>query len=135
MDSSSPLRTPAALTIGDHIARTLKLAFPVMLARAGLIIMVTVGTVMTGRAGGSELAFFAISLAPQTTILVISYGLLIGVAVMTAQADGAGRSRQCGRIWQHGLLVGGGLGLVCAALLLIGAPILRATGQTAALSA
>jgi MATE family multidrug resistance protein len=122
------------LSIGQHIQRTLRLAFPVMLARAGLIIMVTVGTVMAGRAGGSELAFFAIGLAPQTTMLVVGYGLLIGVAVLTAQADGAGRPRQCGRIWQQGLVVGGGLGLLYALLLQAGEPILLATGQTATLA-
>jgi MATE family multidrug resistance protein len=130
MDTSAPLPAPAALTVGGHILRTLRLAFPVMLARAGLIIMVTVGTVMAGRAGGSQLAFFAISLAPQTTMLVIGYGLLIGVAVLTAQADGAGRPRHCGRIWHHGLAVAGGLGLLYALLLQLGEPILLATGQT-----
>ncbi|MFO1056010.1 MAG: MATE family efflux transporter [Dongiaceae bacterium] len=130
MDSSSPLPPAGALTVGGHLVRTLRLAFPVMLARAGLIIMVTVGTVMAGRAGGSQLAYFAISLAPQTTMLVIGYGLLIGVAVLTAQADGAGRPRQCGRIWQHGLAVAAGLGLLYALLLQAGEPILLATGQT-----
>ena len=53
MDSSSPLPPAGALPVGGHLVRTLRLAFPVMLARAGLIIMVTVGTVMAGRAGGS----------------------------------------------------------------------------------
>jgi Na+-driven multidrug efflux pump len=46
--------SPPAVTrmsLRQHIRRTMALAVPVMLARAGLIIMMTVGTVMVGQAG------------------------------------------------------------------------------------
>jgi Na+-driven multidrug efflux pump len=78
--------SPPAVTrmsLRQHIRRTMALAVPVMLARAGLIIMMTVGTVMVGQAGPHELAWFAISLAPQNMMLVIGIGLLIGGAVLT----------------------------------------------------
>jgi MATE family multidrug resistance protein len=39
------------LAIRDHVLRTLRLAWPVMLARAGLLVMAAVDTIMCGRAG------------------------------------------------------------------------------------
>src|SRR3546814_5173779 len=65
-------------TLGHHIRRTFALAVPVMFARAGLVVMMAVDTIMVGHAGGQELAFFSISLAPQMALLVTGIGLLIG---------------------------------------------------------
>jgi MATE family multidrug resistance protein len=129
---------PAAVTrmsLRQHFERTIALAVPVMLARAGLIIMATVGTVMVGRAGPQELAYFAISLAPQTMMLVIGIGLLIGGSVLTAQADGARRSAECGRIWKQAMIVAFVLGLVYAVALQWSEAILLGLGQTAEVAA
>src|SRR5882724_9522513 len=130
--------SPPAVTrmsLRQHIRRTLALAVPVMLARAGLIIMMTVGTVMVGQAGPHELAWFAISLAPQNMMLVIGIGLLIGGAVLTAQADGARRSEQCGRIWKQTMIVASCVGLVYVVALQWSEAILLGLGQTAAIAA
>src|SRR3546814_2463770 len=62
-----------------------------MFARAGLIVMMAVDTMMVGHAGGQELAFFSIGLAPQMALLVTGIGLLVGTVVLVAQADGAGK--------------------------------------------
>src|SRR5260221_13167003 len=100
--------SPPAVTrmsLRQHMRRTMALAVPVMLARAGLIIMMTVGTVMVGQAGPHELAWYAISLAPQNMMLVIGIGLLIGGAVLTAQADGARRAGQCGPVWKQTMIL------------------------------
>jgi MATE family multidrug resistance protein len=59
---------------GHHLRRTIALALPVMLARAGLVVMVTVDTLLVGRAGSGELAFFAISTAPQLIMQTIGVG-------------------------------------------------------------
>ena len=129
--------SPPAVTrmsLRQHIRRTMALAVPVMLARAGLIIMMTVGTVMVGQAGPHELALYAISLAPQNMMLVIGIGLLIGGAVLTAQADGARRSEQCGRIWKQTMIVAACVGLAYAVALQWSEAILRALGQTPELS-
>ena len=98
--------------LAHHVRRTLALALPVMLARAGLVVMLTVDTVLVGRAGGAhELAYFAISTAPQLIMVTIGTGLLVSTVVLTAQADGAGRQAECGRIWRLALILGGLLGL------------------------
>ena len=48
------------LSLTHHLRHTLSLALPVMLARAGLVVMLAVDTILVGQAGGHELAFFAI---------------------------------------------------------------------------
>ncbi len=122
-------------TLGQHLRQTVALALPVMLARAGLVLMVTVDTVLVGRSGGRELAFFAISLAHQLIMQTIGVGLLVGTVVLTAQADGAGRFAECGRIWRLALLIAAGLGLVYAVLERHGEALLRLLGQDAPIAA
>jgi MATE family, multidrug efflux pump len=100
-----------------------------MLARAGLVVMITVDTVMVGQAGGEELAHYAIAFAPQMLLLAIGFGLLVGAVVLTAQADGAGRHSLCGRIWRLALLVASAIGLVDFAILAHGDGLLRLLGQ------
>ena len=83
---------PAApLGLLAHVVQTLRLAVPVMLARAGLVILITVDTVMCGAAGGDALAFYGASLAPHITMLTVGIGLLTGTVVYVAQMAGAGR--------------------------------------------
>jgi MATE family multidrug resistance protein len=105
-----PAPEAVSLPLSRHIARSLRLAVPVMLARAGLIIMITVDSMMSGRAGAEALAHYAISLAPHITLLVIGIGLMVGTMVLTAQADGAGRTRDTAAIWITALAIAGGLG-------------------------
>jgi MATE family multidrug resistance protein len=122
-------------TLGHHIRRTVALAVPVMLARAGLIIMLSVNTAMIGQSAATELAFYSVSMIPHTTLLVTGVGLLIGTVVLTAQAVGAGRPNLTGRIWRLALIVAGGLGIASGLVMLVGEPILLLLGQPAHLAA
>ena len=99
-----------AKSLGHDLRRTIALALPVMLARMGLVLLLTTDTVLVGRAGGRDLAFFAISTAPQLIMQTIGVGLLLGTVVLTAQADGAKRFEECGRIWRLALILAGTLG-------------------------
>jgi len=101
-----------------------------MIARLGLLLMVTVDTVMIGRYDTSELAIYAISMAPHQFLLTIGIGLLVGTIVLTAQAKGAGREHQCGAIWHAGLMTAFILGLVECLVLQFGEHILLALNQT-----
>jgi len=118
-----------ARSLGHDIRRTITLAVPVMLARAGLVMLLTVDTVLVGRAGGRELAFFAISTAPHLIMQTIGVGLLLGTVVLTAQADGAKRFEECGRIWRLALCIAGTLGLIYAFVEIHGEGVLRLVGQ------
>jgi multidrug resistance protein, MATE family len=119
----------ADLPLKQHVTRTLRLAGPVMASRAGLLVMTTVDTVMAGRAGPMELAFYGIALAPHLSFMLVGIGLTMGVVVMVAQADGAGKPEECGRIWRLGLINALLFGTVAALVLLGGGAILRALGQ------
>ena len=130
-----PAPRPAAAGIAEHARRTLALAGPVIVARCGMLVMFTVDTVMTGQAGGDELAWLGIAFAPQITLMVIGIGLLSGTVVLVSQADGAGRRAECGQVLRIGLLNGLLLGLLWAAVLFEGEALLAFFGQGPALAA
>jgi MATE family multidrug resistance protein len=129
-----PARPPAT-TIGEHVARTLALAVPVMLARCGLVIMISVGIIMAGHAGPYEQAYIAAAMPIHMVVIVIGIGLMLGVSVLSAQADGAGRPGDCGRIWRLGMIVGGLLGVAFSLLMLWGQSLLTLFGMEAGLAA
>jgi MATE family multidrug resistance protein len=118
-----------------ELGALLSLALPVMLSRAGLLIMTTVDTVMTGWAGADQLAFLAIGLAPFIVLMLIGVGLLSGTVVLVAQAHGAGESPSCGRIWHHALLDAAVAGIAAAFLLRHTETFLLTFGQTPKLAA
>jgi MATE family multidrug resistance protein len=124
-----PLRRPAS-TLSEHVMYTLTLALPVMFGRAGLLIAITVALVVVGHAGPNDQAYFAAGFALHMLVLVFGMGLVAGVTVLSAQANGAGNPSHCGRIWRLGMLLGGACGVGAAIVLIWGRAILRLTGQS-----
>lgn len=124
----------AAAALLRHLRETFLLAGPVMVARAGVLVMVVVDTVMTGLASSDELAFYAIATAPFIFLMLLGIGLMTGVVVLVAQAAGAGRARECGRVWRIGVLDGLLLGSLGALALLPAESLLQALGQSEALA-
>ncbi len=124
-----PADSPFAQTLRGHVAGTLVLAGPVIIARAGFVILQIVDTVMTGRAGVQELAFIAIANGLQMVLMLVGLGLLRGIPVLVSQAYGAGDFERCGRIWRSGLVHGLLLGLALVPISLVGEPLLRLIGQ------
>lgn len=125
----------AELPLRAHLTRTLKLAGPVMASRAGLLIMTAVDTIMCGRISADQLAYYGIALAPHLALMLVGIGLMMGVVVLTAQTDGAGRPEECGRIWRLGLMNALVVGTVFGLLLLAGERILLFLGQDPAIAA
>lgn len=123
------------LAFKQHVADLLRLAAPVIVARAGLITMAIADTVMVGRFSVEELAYLTIGLAPITTLIVTMTGLVLGTLVVTAAAYGAGELLQCGATWRRSLpfalVIGGAGALICA----FGQPLLLAFGQSPDLAA
>lgn len=116
--------------LGAHVKATLKLAFPVMLARAGILVLIAVDTAMTGHAGAVELAYYALATAPQVPMLLVGIGLLMGTMVLTAQAEGAHRPTECGAVWRVALLHAAVCGALFIALSQAGEWFLSHTGQS-----
>ena len=113
---------------------TLRLAAPVMVARAGIVFMVFVDSLMTGRSGASELAFLGQGFAAQSIMMMISVGLLQGSMVLIAQAFGAGDRIACGQAWKASMTIAAALGLLFGGVFFLVEPALLATGLDSALA-
>jgi MATE family multidrug resistance protein len=127
--------TAAGLRLKGHLWPTLKLAGPVVVARSGVLIMMTVDTAMTGSAGAEELAWFGIGLSPTIALTLLGLGFLLGVTILTSQAEGAGESERTGVIWKTGLWHAIPMGVLFAVICLFGEELLLLIGQSPELSA
>ena len=116
-------------TLRRHLRETVRLALPVMLARLGVLTIITMDTAMSGHASGDDLAYYAIAVAPQIPLLLVGIGLLMGTVVMTAQAVGSGKPQGCGAIWRTALAHALGVGVLMGAMCGFGESFLFAVGQ------
>ncbi len=123
------------MKFATHLTRTLRLAAPMIVARAGLLVMAAVDTAMIGHYGTLDLAFYAASNALQIVMILVGVGLLQGTVVLVAQAHGAGADSDCGGYWRVSLLHGAALGVLMAGICFLGEPLLLAVGQTEELAA
>ena len=99
--------TPAPLlTLRAFIPSLLRLAWPVVLARLGIMGMGVVDVMVVGQfVPLFRLPFQALGWAPIGVLLVTGIGLLTGVQVLAARAVGAGSPEQAGAAWRRGLVV------------------------------
>ncbi len=104
---------PAARIV-RHVSELVRLAGPVIVARAGILVMAVVDVIFVGRYGTSDLAHLALGSAPFNTLVGTGAGLLIGTLVMTANAFGRGALAECGAVWQRGTIYAGLLGFAAA---------------------
>ncbi len=121
--------------LATHAAETLRLAWPVAVARMGVLTMALVNTMVVGRYATRELAFQALGFAPTNALVVSLVGLLTGTLVMTAQGYGSGNRPECGAVWRRSLPYALGLGGIAGAACLLGEPFLRWTGQSPEMAA
>ena len=126
---------PAGAGLLWHLQRTIGLAAPVMLARAGLLIMTTVDAVMIGRVSGEGLAFYGLATAPFLFFMLTGIGALIGTVVLVSQAHGVGDLPRCGIIWRLGLVLAAVYAVPVTALLMTGPALLALLGQSPTLAA
>lgn len=117
-----------------HVHELLRLALPVIIARAGLILMALVDTLFVGRYGSTDLAHLSIANAPIGSMIGTGTGLIIGTLVMTANALGRNAAAECGAVWHRALIYGGGIGVVLMILCHFLEPLFAVTGQTPEMS-
>jgi MATE family multidrug resistance protein len=98
-----------------------------------MLTMTVVDTAMTGWAGTGELAALGLGVAPQLTFQMIAIGFLQATAILAAQAIGAGEHGRAGAVLRAGLAHALALGILFAALSLLGPWFFRLTGQPAAI--
>ena len=106
-----------AMSFERHLIRTARFAGPVILARAGLLVMVAIDSAMLGHYGTASLAYYAAANAAQVVMILIGVGLLQGTVIVVSQAHGARDFEACGTYWRvsiiHGAFLGVVMGLVC----------------------
>ncbi len=121
--------------LAAHARATLVLAWPVMLARAGMLIMAMVDAAMIGRVSGAGLAYYGVAMAPFLFFLLTGIGLLIGTVVLVSQAKGEDDLPRCGVIWRLSLIEATLYAALVTALLSTGPSVLAAMGQEPGLAA
>lgn len=106
-----------------------RLAVPVAASRIGMILLVLVDAAMVGHYDSRELAFYGLGNAVHLVLLLIGIGMLVGTAVLSAQARGAGEDTTCGRVWRVAVLHALAISGLFALLALAGEDALRLAGQ------
>ena len=118
-----------AMSFERHLIRTARFAGPVILARAGLLVMVAIDSAMLGHYGTASLAYYAAANAAQVVMILIGVGLLQGTVIVVSQAHGARDYEACGTYWRVSIVHGAFLGVVMGLVCLLGRYTLEATGQ------
>src|SRR5436190_23132004 len=101
-----------------------------MLTRLGILMFATIDTLMLGRMAAEELAYFAISVPPQVTVITVSFGLFSGTLVLIAQARGAGRLQEIGHVYKIASAIAVVLSIATGWGLMQGEALLLMLGQS-----
>ncbi|GAA0651908.1 MATE family efflux transporter [Brevundimonas lenta] len=90
----------------------LHLAWPVVLARIGIMTMGLTDAIVVGNYSGEQLAFHALAWAPTAILVTTAVGLMLGVQVMTARMLGEGRTHEVGAVFRRGVVYALQIGVV-----------------------
>ena len=120
---------PARRGIIDEARRIAALAWPVALTGLNWTILHITDVIVVGMSGEHQVAALSASRAITFVGIVVAIGLMTGVIVGAARADGAGDTGATGRVFHEGLLLSLLLGVVSgAALHAVALPALRIIG-------
>jgi len=105
----------------ETLSELLKLAWPVVLARLGIMTMGLTDAIVVGHYASRELAYHSLAWAPSSVVLTTAVGLMMGVQVMTARLLGEGRKDEVGAVLRRGTVYALQIGVVSMiALMLLG---------------
>lgn len=105
-----------------HFPKTFSLAYPVMLSQLGNVMVGVADSMMVGRLGAETLA--AASLANSIFFVVMMFGIGISMAItpLVAAADGEGKTKRIGRVFNHGFVINTFSGFVLLLIILLAIP-------------
>jgi multidrug resistance protein, MATE family len=104
------------------LAALLRLSWPVVLSRLGIMTMGLVDAIVVGHYSAVHLGYQTLGWAPTSVLVTTAIGLLAGIQVMTARHIGEGRPEATGGVYRRGLVYSLWLGLGAGALLLFLGP-------------
>ena len=113
-----------------HSTDLLRLAWPVMLSRAGILIMAFADIAMLGRYGEGAVGISNLGIAIFIPVIVMTIGMASGMVPVVSQAYGAGNYQECGRAWRRGLCWGVFISLIGIAVVWRSETLLGWFGQT-----
>lgn len=90
----------------------LALAWPVILARLGIMTMGLTDAIVVGNYSSRELAYHSLAWAPTSIVVTTAVGLMLGVQVMTARMLGEGRCHAVGAVLRRGMVYAVQIGVV-----------------------
>ncbi|MEM9061247.1 MAG: MATE family efflux transporter [Pseudomonadota bacterium] len=126
--------TPATEAVGAkvmrHLGDLLRLAWPVMLSRAGILIMAFADIAMLGRYGEGAVGVSNLAIAIFVPVIVVTIGMASGMVPVVSQAYGAGNREECGRAFRRGLCWGVFCSIIGIAVVWRGETLLGWFGQT-----
>lgn len=128
MVTVSPLSESLGGRLARHWRALFHLAWPVVLNRAGLVVMAFADVAMTGRYDTSALAALSLGYAVTMPVYVTGIGCMTGIIATTAREHGSG-SADTPAIALRGLWWATAAGVVAALLCLLAGPILSLVGQ------
>lgn len=113
-----------------HMGDLLRLAWPVMLSRAGILVMAFADIAMLGRYGNGAVGISNLGIAIFIPAIVMCIGMVSGMVPVVSQAYGAGNYQECGRAWRRGLSWGCFISLIGIAVIWRGETLLLLFGQS-----
>lgn len=115
-------KTPR-LRAPQGLGELLSLAWPVVMARLGIMVMGLTDALVVGRYSAEELGYHALGWAPTSVVLTTAVGLLMGVQVITARHLGEGRPEATGGVLRRGLVYAFWIGVVSVLILAFIGPV------------
>ncbi len=121
----------APVKFSTELRATLALALPIVVGQVGQMLMGITDSVMIGQVGKVPLAASAFANGVVNLVMIVGFGLLLPVAVLTARAHGAKEPRECAEYLRHGVALASVLSVVGLALLALCGTQLHRFGQPA----
>lgn len=113
-----------------HLKETALLAYPVVLAQLGHIMLGVVDSMMVGNIGAEPLAAAAVSNGVFFILMVIGLGLSYAITPLVAIKVGEGKPEECGDILKQGFITNFAAGIILAVLIFIVADNFKYFNQT-----
>ena len=100
----------------------LNLAWPVVLARIGIMTMGLTDAIVVGHYASRELAYHSLAWAQSSVVLTTAVGLMMGVQILTARLRGEGRHAEIGAVLRRGVVYAMQIGVAAMLALAVFGP-------------